>query len=103
MTICVHSEQTARARPRRKLFQPAELDMAGGRGRVHLLDLSESGAQLNAARPPLQGSFVSLSCGDLRRSARVAWVAGRRVGIAFLMPLTSREVEAVLALGDRKS
>ena len=99
MTISVQPAQAARARPRRKLFQPAELDMAGGRGRVHLLDLSETGAKLNAVRAPLQGSFVSLSCGELRRSARVAWVNGRRVGITFLMPLTTREVEAVLALG----
>ena len=91
-----------RARTRRKLFQPAELDMAGGRRRVHVLDLSETGAQLGCAAVPPQGSFVSLSLGEVRRAARVAWVRGQRVGISFVMPLTAAEMSAVLETGVRR-
>lgn len=91
-------EQVTRARPRRKLFQPAELDSAGGTQRIHLLDLSETGAQINAGTPPIAGSFVSLHCGGVRRSARVAWVRGTRCGVTFVMPLTAAQVEAMLTL-----
>jgi hypothetical protein len=93
--------QVARARPRRKLFQPAELDMPGGRRRVHVLDLSETGAQVNGVHTPVLGSFVSLSVGDVRRAARVAWVRGQRFGIKFVMPLTATEVGALLMTGAR--
>lgn len=91
----------ARARPRRKLFQPAVLEVAGGRARVHLLDLSESGCLLNMAAPPAAGAFATLDCAVVRRAARVAWVRGTRLGVAFNTPLTAAEVAAVLALGAR--
>ncbi|HEU0043205.1 PilZ domain-containing protein [Sphingomonas sp.] len=90
-----------RARARRKLFQPAQLDAAGGTRRMHLLDLSETGALANSPEPPPSGSFVSLICGDLRRSARVVWVEGRRFGLAFVMPLSANEVQGVLQLGTK--
>ncbi|MDB5696304.1 MAG: pilZ domain protein [Sphingomonas bacterium] len=93
--------QVARARPRRKLFQPAELDVGGGRRRVHVLDLSETGAQVNGVNPPALGSFVSLCVGEVRRAARVAWVRGQRFGVTFVMPLTANEVGAVLVIGTR--
>lgn len=91
-----------RARPRRKLFQPAELDTAAGRVRAHLLDLSETGALVNAAAPPAADSFATLICGALQRSARVTWVKGTRFGIRFVLPLTAAQVDDVLALGARK-
>ena len=99
MTDCKEELRVERARPRRKLFQPAELDTAAGRGRVHLIDLSETGAQLNGAATPAEGSFVTLVCGALQRSARVAWVRGTRFGIRFVLPLTTAQVAGVLALG----
>ena len=94
-------KEAARARPRRKLFQPATLEVAGQRARVHLLDLSESGCLLNMAAPPAAGVFVMLDAGTVRRAARVAWVRGTRLGVAFNVALTAAEVEAVLALGAR--
>lgn len=88
-----------RARPRHKLFQPAELETAAGQQRVHLLDLSQTGALVNAAQPPADGSFVTLVCGTLRRSARVSWVKGTRFGVTFVLPLTAAQVAEMLALG----
>ena len=90
-----------RVRARRKLFQPAQLDVAGGSKRIHLLDLSETGALASGTEPPLAGGLVSLVCGDLRRSARVVWVRGRRFGLAFVMPLTADQLNGVLQLGTK--
>ena len=90
-----------RARPRRKLFQPCELDVAGASRRVHLLDLSETGAQVNGTSPPAAGSLVTLDCSGWRRSARVAWVRGQRFGVTFVAPLTPTQLEELLAIGAR--
>ena len=102
MGDCKGELRVQRARPRRKLFQPAELDTADGARRVHLLDLSESGALVSAALPPAADGFVSLICGPLRRSARVAWVKGTRFGIRFVLPLTAAQVDEVLQLGAKR-
>lgn len=99
MSDCHEEPRALRVRPRRKSFQPAELDTAAGPLRVHVLDLSETGALIDAARPPALDSFVTLICGSLRRSARVAWVNGTRLGVRFVMPLSAAQVDDVLALG----
>ena len=99
MIDCNNEARIQRARQRRKLFQPAELDTAAGRVRIHLIDLSECGAQLHSATPPPVGSFVSLNAGSVRRSARVAWARGTRCGIAFVLPLSAAQLNEVLQLG----
>ncbi|SEN23300.1 PilZ domain-containing protein [Sphingomonas gellani] len=85
-----------RAARRRKLFQPAELRHGDMTQRVHLLDLSTSGGLVHITAPPPAGAIVTISCGPLSRSARVAWSAERRIGVAFVRALSDRELEAVI-------
>jgi hypothetical protein len=95
------TQHAARRAPRRKLFQPAELRQGTTVQRVHLLDLSTAGGLIHLTTPPAAGTIVMLACGPLSRSARVAWAGERRIGIAFVLPLSEAEVAAV-ATGSAK-
>jgi hypothetical protein len=87
-----------RASARRKLFLPTSMQARGDRVRVHLLDLSCTGAQVHHAEPPPVGTLVSLDCGSCARLARVIRSSGTRFGVQFVMPLSSFEIESVLNL-----
>ncbi len=89
--------QKLRAAPRRKLFLPTRMRAGGEWLRVHLLDLSSTGAQVHHSKPPQAGRLVQLECGSVTRSARVVRCEGERFGIQFTMPLTDAQVEAVVA------
>jgi len=93
--------ETARIKPRIKLFEPSEMLVGAEVARVHLLDLSTGGAQLHRrAAPPPVGAMVQLACGGTRfRLARVTWARGNRFGVAFTMPLSERQVADIR---DRK-
>ena len=90
--------QVGRRAVRRKLFQPAELRHGAAVQRIHLLDLSTAGGQAHAATPPAHSSNVTLVCGSLVRTARIAWVSGQRFGLTFLLPLTDAEVAAIVGV-----
>lgn len=85
-----------RATPRFKLFQPSEMRVGTERFRVHLLDLSASGALVNHASPPPIGSVVQLDCAGALRLARVMRHEGTRFGVQFLAPLTDAQVAATV-------
>lgn len=99
-----------RARPRLRLFQPNELRRPdGSAARVHLLDLSGTGALIHSATPPAPGSTVQLSLGGAWRAGEVVWADERRFGLHFRTPLSDAEVagvvkarEAVLAEAGRR-
>lgn len=99
MTLKPDGEGTAasRARPRFKLFQPTMMVVGKDLVRVHLLDLSATGALLHHATPPEVGSTMRLECAGNMRLARVVWVSGTRFGIAFTMPLSEGQVTEALA------
>lgn len=92
-------EERRRA-PRMKLFQPAELRRGGDARRVHVLNLSTSGALVYGDQAPELGAEVRLSCGIALGIGRVAWVSGRRFGVHFLKPLSGLVVEQVLRTQD---
>jgi hypothetical protein len=86
-----------RAAPRIKIFQPA--GMAHGSGaptRVHLLNISISGAQVHAPRAPAAGDEVWLDCGIPLGAARVQWTSGNRFGVKFADPIDAAQLEAIL-------
>lgn len=89
-----------RLSPRSKLFQPAEMRGRKGDVRVHVLNLSTSGALVYGDATPEPGEQVRLTCGMPLGTGRVAWVSGRRFGVQFLRPLPHAAVEQVLRIQD---
>lgn len=84
--------------PRLKVFQPARMVAGATERRVHLLDLSESGALVHSAEPaPAPGAVVTLHLGVKHAPARVVWADGRRFGVRFAVALTRADLDAVLA------
>ncbi|TPG07499.1 PilZ domain-containing protein [Sphingomonas oligophenolica] len=87
-----------RSTPRYKLFQPTEMSAAGETRRVHLLNLSTSGALIYAADPPPLGSSIRVRCGVHWLSARVAWRNQRRLGVAFAQAMSDADVGLIIAV-----
>ena len=87
-----------RAATRAKIFQPGEMHTIAGAQRVHLLDLSSSGALVyTAGDAPAAGSVVRLSAaGESLGPARVKWVSGKRFGVAFPTPLSAERIDQLL-------
>jgi hypothetical protein len=86
-------DEQSRAKPRHKLFLPTAMLVGAERVRVHLLDLSASGAQVHFTNPPRLGTLVQIECAGALRMARVARCDGERFGIQFLTPLKNIEIE----------
>lgn len=82
-------------RPKRaKIFHPATLSLNGAAARIHLLDVSETGALAHGTPPPRLAS-VEVSCAGLHRTARVRWCEGKRFGLQFDRPLLPSQLEAL--------
>ena len=81
-----------RASRRLKVFQPATLDGPIGSARIHLLDVSASGARGHMANPPSEGDRVVLACEGLSLQAVVRWRTGSRFGLAFDAPLSEAQL-----------
>ncbi|KKC27837.1 PilZ domain-containing protein [Sphingomonas sp. SRS2] len=76
--------------------------LANGRPmRVHLLDLSGSGALGHGDDPPQPGEIVWLVCKGSEILARTAWVRGNRFGLAFDTALPSAKLGPLLSEGRR--
>jgi hypothetical protein len=88
--------RSLRGQPRRKIFQPVDMQAAGQAVRAHLLDLSASGALVHSTTPPAPGTPLRLTIGGAVRTARVVWRDGVRFGIAFALPLDAADVARVL-------
>ncbi|USI72157.1 PilZ domain-containing protein [Sphingomonas morindae] len=81
-----------RERRRQLLLLSAEMDFLDGRRRVHLLNISQTGAKLDCDQVPVPGEPVTLRCGTLAVPGRAAWVDGNRFGVAFDKPIDSGEI-----------
>lgn len=68
--------------------------------RVHVLNLSTSGAMVYGEDTPAPGTQVQLTCGMPLGACRVAWVSGRRFGVQFVKPLPQIMVEQVVRIQD---
>lgn len=87
-----------RAKPRLKAFQQTEMRRVDGAVvKVHLLDLSVTGALVHCPEPPAKGDAVHLSLGGAFRVGEVAWSEERRFGLHFRVPLTDAQVAELLA------
>jgi hypothetical protein len=85
-----------RGAARHKLFEPLGLRHAGQSMRVHMLDLSVSGALLHAEHPPRIGAGVIIEFQGLAATAHVMWVRAKRFGVRFDMPLPDTALRAML-------
>jgi hypothetical protein len=79
---------------RQRLLLTAQLEDVHGLRDVHLLNISATGAKIDAEETPVQGDPVTLIVGGLRVAGRVAWVDEHRFGVSFDMPIDARQLLA---------
>lgn len=93
------SASDRRAR-RRKIFYPTTMKQAGGQqgaeARIHLLDVSASGARGAGPVAPAIGSLQQVALGEGERTARVMWADRGRFGLSFTVPFTEAQIAALL-------
>jgi len=82
-----------RGKKRSRVLLAAMLHMGEQTLKANLLNMSATGAQLDATTPPAMHTKLTLWRGNLEARARVVWVSDHRFGILFDEPLD----EAVLA------
>ena len=82
---------------RHKVFLPAEMAGTDGHARVHLLNLSPSGALVHGEAPPPPGALVQFHCAAMRWSVRVVWAQGKRFGVTHQGGLAPAQMEQLLA------
>lgn len=68
---------------RSRLLLTAQMECAHGTIEVHLLNISQAGAKLDAEIPPARGETITLRHDDLEVTGTVAWVEDNRFGVAF--------------------
>jgi hypothetical protein len=94
------SEAANRGAKRVKVFQPATLARDGATFRIHLLDVSATGALAHAHEPPPARSQVRVECAGLVRTASVRWSEGKRFGLLFDRALLDADLDAIAARGS---
>jgi hypothetical protein len=80
-------EQTPRIARRYKIFEATRMQCPAGDLRVHLINISETGALVHGSAPA-QGAAISLDISGAATPARVVWSDGDRFGVVFLSRLT---------------
>ena len=85
-----------RAARRLKVFLPAMLTRGGVDLRVHLLDISSTGALLHATMAIPANEQIVLRWEGLTWSGTVMWSAGNRFGIAFAREIAEEQIAQVL-------
>lgn len=87
-----------RVEPRAYIQLPASVEDLNGRNSVSLLDVSRTGARLEAATLPEAGKGVVLRCGSIDAFGTVVWNVTGRCGVHFDEPLGGRDLVALRAV-----
>ncbi len=87
-----------RSEPRAYLVLPAATEALSGHRHVTLLDVSRTGARIEALGLPEAGKDVVLKCGGIEAFGSVAWAVGERCGIHFEEPIGGRDLMTLRAL-----
>ena len=82
-----------RGRKRSRVLLSATLEAGGASMKANLLNLSTTGAQLDAAVPPAIHTKIKLLRGDLEATGMVVWIVDHRFGVAFDEPVDAVLVE----------
>jgi hypothetical protein len=77
---------------RQRLLLAAQMADSSGTREVHLLNISGTGAKVDAEDVPMENEPVVLICAGLDIPGRVAWTDETRFGIAFDMPIDVAEL-----------
>jgi hypothetical protein len=92
-----------RGRKRARVLLSATLEAGGQSMKANLLNLSTTGAQLDATIPPAVHTRLNISRGDLEAAGMVVWVVEHRFGVAFDQPIDEALVENhIRAITPRK-
>lgn len=89
-----------RAMPRSNAPALAVLSTATTNYAADLMDLSRTGARLEAECLPRIGEDLVFQAEKVRCPAAVVWLAGRQCAIEFDTPLAGGEVKHIRALSD---
>lgn len=84
--------------PRHKVFLPAEMVAGTTTSRVHLLNLSITGALIHGDAPPRAGTVVQIRCDAHGWLARVVWAQQKRFGVVHVTPLAPATVDALIGV-----
>jgi hypothetical protein len=95
------SPDVRRTEPRLKVFQPATMTVGSGEVRVHLLDVSATGAMVHGYAEVGPDDRLALACSGWSRRAHVTWMTNKRMGVRFLQPLSARELSATLCVDSQ--
>jgi len=87
-----------RAEPRAYIQLPASVEALDGRNSVSLLDVSRTGARLEAADLPAVGKDVVLRCGAIDTFGTVVWNISGRCGVHFDAPIGRQDLMALRAV-----
>ncbi|WP_160296798.1 PilZ domain-containing protein [Sphingomonas sp. ERG5] len=85
-----------RSARRLKTFQVASMHIGDDVRRVHLLNLSTTGAMVHASDPPAKGASCRLDAAIDLGSAHVTWVSGQRFGVMFDRPLSDASLAILI-------
>ena len=89
-----------RCSKRLKVFQPARLAGPDAEARIHLLDVSATGALAHAAETaPAAGAALYLECSGIRAAVTVRWSRGQRFGLHFDVPLDPDQLRRITKAG----
>ena len=80
---------------RHKVFLPARMITPQGDLRVHLINVSVTGALAHYELPPVVGTVIALEIGGWTIGGRIVWTDGRRFGIAFSGRLDKQRLDSL--------
>jgi len=87
-----------RTEPRAQILLPASVDALSGHNRVGLLEVSRTGARLEAADLPGVGKDIVLKCGSIDTFGTVVWNVSGRCGVHFDEPISGQDLVALRAV-----
>jgi len=87
-----------RGEPRAYILISASVEALDGRNGVSLLDVSRTGARLEAADLPAAGKDVILRCGPIDALGTVVWNSRGQCGVHFDEPVGGQDLVALRAV-----
>jgi hypothetical protein len=81
---------------RHKTFQPTMMRTPAGSFRVHLINVSATGALVHVGDPPARGTRIAIDLGTNYADAHVIWTNGARFGVAFERAIDDRIIDRLV-------
>lgn len=81
-----------RVSKRERVLRAAEIEIDGARRHASILNISESGAKLDADEPPAKDTRVVLHREGIVAPGIVAWVVEHRFGVQFDQPIDRADI-----------